>query len=115
MQEIKASPHLTELHQHLAVYISACDIADVFKQVKYKKLTTAEAKCRLLQAVSKFLELHKALYGTEHIKPKFAWLWLIALRMGDCEWFFDMFCIERQHQRARKQADTKKNKNQKKH
>ena len=72
VQEIKASPHLTELNQHLAVYISACDIVDVFKQVKYKSLTTAEAKCRLLQDASKSLELHKALYGTEHIKPKFA-------------------------------------------
>ena len=94
---------------HLAVYNAACDVIDVIKKVKHRQITTADAQPQLLTAYKCFLDLHKAQYGTRFIKPKFCWMWSIAMRIADSPWLFDMFAIERQHQRVRAQAELVKN------
>ena len=63
----------------------------------------------LLSGIAAWLELHKAKYGKGPIKPKYAWMWLFSKRLEDCEWLFDMFYVERQHQRIRAQAELVKN------
>ena len=97
------------LHPHVAVYIAACDIIDIIRLVKHRRLSTIDAKPRLLESIGKWFTLHKVQYGTRFVKPKFFWMWLIALRIADSEWLFDMFYIERQHKRVRPQAELVKN------
>ena len=97
------------LQEHAAVYIAACDIIDVLRKVKHRCLSTQEAKPRMVAAISKFMHLHKVLYGTGCIRPKFGWLWAIAFSIADCEWLFDMWCIERQHRRVKVQAELVRN------
>jgi len=97
------------LHPHVAVYIAACDIIDIIRLVKHRRLSTIDAKPRLLESIGKWFTLHKVQYGTRFVKPKFFWMWLIALRIADSEWLFDMFYIERQHKRVRPQAELMKN------
>ena len=86
---------------HLVVYIAACAIIDIIKRVKHRQLSTTEAKPLLLNAVGRWQALHKAQYGTQYIRPKHFWMWLISSRIDSAEWLFDMFYIERQHQRVR--------------
>ena len=104
--EAEDDPSATE---HLLVYLAASRIIDIIRRVKHRQLSTASAKPMLLRACGQWLDLHKTLYGTRHIKPKYAWMWLFSSRIADCEWLFDMFYIERQHQRIRPQAEPVKN------
>ena len=97
------------LQEHAVVYIAACDVIDVLRKVKHRCLSTQEAKPRMVASISKFMHLHKVLYGTVNIRPKFAWLLAIAFGLADCEWLFDMWCIERQHRRVKVQAELVKN------
>lgn len=99
------------LYPHLAVYLAACDVIDIIKAVKYRQVATADAKPRLLTALGRWQELHKAQYGERFIKPKFFWMWTFANRIADAPWLFDMFYIERQHQRVRPHAELVKNTN----
>ena len=98
-----------ELYPHLAVYLKACDVIDVIRFVKYRQLSTAAAKPRLLTALGEWQDLHKLQYGKRYIKPKNVWMWNIANRFADSAWLFDMFYIERQHQRVRPAAELVKN------
>ena len=91
------------LERHVAVYAAACKIIDIIKMVKHRRLSTREAKPRLLTAIGEWLELHKVQYGTAYIRPKFCWMWAIAKGMG--EWLFDTFYIERQHKRVKPHAE----------
>ena len=84
--------------QHLLVYLAASLMIDIIRRVKHRQLSTASAKPMLLRACGQWLDLHKTMYGTAHIKPKYAWMWLFSSRIADCEWLFDMFYIERHHQ-----------------
>ena len=95
--------------EHLLVYLAVSRIIDIIRRVKHRQLSTACAKPMLLSGIAAWLELHKAKYGKAHIKPKYAWMWLFSKRLEDCEWLFDMFYVERQHQRIRAQAELVKN------
>ena len=94
---------------HLLVYLAVSRIIDIIRRVKHRQLSTACAKPMLLSGIAAWLELHKAKYGKAHIKPKYAWMWLFSKRLEDCEWLFDMFYVERQHQIIRAQAELVKN------
>lgn len=98
-----------ELHEHVAVFLAACDIIDKVMLVKHRRMTTARAKPLLIAAATKWFDLHLVQYGTENVKPKSFWLRAIIDRFDDSEWLFDMFYIERQHQRVRPHAELVRN------
>jgi hypothetical protein len=97
------------LREHAAVYEAAYEVVRALTLVKHRRLTTVEAKPRLLAAVGRWQSLHQARYGTRYWKPKFFWLWSIARRVDAAEWLFDMFVVERMHQKVRPQAELVKN------
>jgi hypothetical protein len=106
LKEVEDTP---ALRPHVAVYVAACKIIDIIRLVKHRRLSTQDAKPRLLTAIGEWLDLHKVQYGTVFIRPKFFWMWAIAERIADTEWLFDMFYIERQHKRVKPNAELVKN------
>jgi hypothetical protein len=98
-----------DVEEHVAVYTAACAVIDVYKRIKHRRLSTAAAKPIILAAYEEWMKLHKALYGTSNIKPKFFWMWTVCRRISKEEWLFDMFCIERLHKRVRPHAEMIKN------
>jgi hypothetical protein len=106
IEEASDCPALLE---HCAVYSAACRVTDVFLGVKHRRTETARAKEALIGLVGEWQSLHKAKYGTRHFKPKFFWLWPITFDIASAEWLFDMFYVERQHKRVKRQAELVKN------
>ena len=93
----------------VVVFLAACEIIDLYKKIKHRRISTQCAKPLLRSALDKLANLHKVRYGTRYITPKFFWMDLICARLDDTEWLFDMFCIERQHQLVRPHAELVKN------
>jgi len=106
---IEESTDCPELLPHCAVYCAASEIADVFRNVKHRRLDTHSAKAQLIVAIKRWQELHKTQYGATCFKPKFCWIWSIALDLSSSDWLFDMFYVERQHRRVRAQVEPVKN------
>ena len=98
-----------ELKEHIVVYREAYRVMDLIKQIKYRRITTAEAKPLLTTAYSAWQLMHKQRYGVEHFTPKWAWMHSIIKRFDSHSWLFDMFYIERQHQRIRIHAEMVRN------
>ena len=94
---------------HTVAFRAASDIIDLLLRTKRGLLTTQELQPRLFEAIQLFFDLHKAAYGTQHIRPKFAWLWAIAQRVSLSRVLCDMFSIERQHKRVKIHAEHYKN------
>ena len=102
-----------ELAPNLESFFACCNVIDIFLKVKHRQMRLDEVTVDLLdEALSNHLRLHKAAYGTEHIKPKHHWLFDVAcrLRRRDLLWFLvDCFVLERSHLTARDVADNVKN------
>ena len=86
---------------HLDVYLAACEVIDLIREVEHRQLSTADAKPQVLAAIGHWNVLHRALYKKRYVKPKHFWMWLVAVRLADAEWLFDMFYAEGQHRRVR--------------
>jgi hypothetical protein len=97
-----------ELVAERASYDAACDIIDVILLAKRGTVELGEAARRLREAVVRHLELHKAVYGTEHLKPKHHWMFDVAdalerdSRLPSRAWtLVDAFVVERLHLRVK--------------
>ena len=106
IEEAKDCPRLL---QHCAVYSAACRVTDVFIELKHRRKETARAKEELLILIGQWQALHKVKYGTSHFRPKFCWLWSIALNLASTDWLFDMWSVERQHKRVKPIVEIVKN------
>ena len=95
--------------RHVAVYSAVCRIIDIIMAAKHRRLSTVAAQPMLYDAIARWQDLHKAVYGTRYIKPKHCWIWGVAEQFADFEWVFDMWCIERQHKWIRPLAEVVKN------
>ena len=62
-----------------------------------------------ISGIAAWLNVHKVKNGTAHTQSKGVMVWLFSKRLGGCEWLFDMFYVERQHQIIRAQAELVKN------
>ena len=102
---IHESMGVADAQPHLDVYLAACEVIDLIRAVKHRQLSTADAKPQVLAAIGHWNVLHRALYKKRYVKPKHFWMWLVAVRLADAEWLFDMFYVERQHRRVRPQAE----------
>ena len=98
-----------EVEEHIVVYSEACRVMDLIKQIKYRHITTVEARPLLESSYNIWLRLHNNLYGVEHFTPKWSWMHSIIKRLDSRTWLFDMFYIERQHQRIRMHAELIRN------
>ena len=103
-EEAKDCPELLE---HCAVYFAACKIIDIYIDVKHRRQDTATVKRELVVLIGNWQNIHKMKYGVVHFTPKFVWLWCIAFNLGP--WWFDMFYVERQHKRVKRQVEPVKN------
>ena len=95
------------LLEHCAVYAAACKVVDIYIAVKHRRQDAATAKHKLVVLIGNWQDLHKMMYGVVHFKPKFVWLWCIAFNLG--QWWFDMFYVERQHKRVKRQIEPVQN------
>ena len=97
------------LLEHCAVYSAACRVTDVFRDCKYRRLDTASASNKLPPLISTWQDLHKVKYGDRYWRPKFCWIWPIALDIALSPFEFDMWHIERQHRRVKPHAENVRN------
>ena len=102
----KSSP---EMDPHNEVFFAACYVANLFLEVKHRRMETRTAAELLLPAIERWQTLHKALYGSQHFKPKFNWIWSVAEQLAASPFLFDMFCVERQHRRVKRQVELVRN------
>mgnify|MGYP003313008692 CR=1 FL=1 len=98
----KSSP---EMDPHNEVFFASCYVVNLFREVKYRRMETRTAAELLLPAIERWQSLHKALYGSQYFKPKFNWIWSVAEQLAASPRMFDMFCVERQHRRVKRQAE----------
>ena len=103
---VEATTGHSELLEHCAVYSAACKVADVFREIRHRRLDTQTAGSELIALIGRWQDLHKAKYGTVYFKPKFFWIWSIALTIAESPVLFDMFFVERQHKRVKVHAET---------
>ena len=97
------------LPEHCAVYNAACRVTDVFRDTKHRRLDTQAAAEQLPTLINRWQELHKAKYGVAYFKPKFCWIWSIALDLASSDFHFDMWYVERQHRRVKVHAESVRN------
>ena len=105
----EAAHDCPDLRDHVAVYVLACQLTDVFRNVKHRRMSTADAKGKALHLIKAWQDAHKALYGEQHFRPKFNWVFAVALGLDRSPWLFDMFIVERQHQRVKCHAEAVRN------
>jgi hypothetical protein len=105
----EASQECPDLLEHVSVYSAACAVTDVFRNVKHRRLDTARARAELPNLIATWQQLHKLKYGKRYFRPKFFWLWPIALGLDKSKWLFDMFYVERQHKRIKPHAEAVSN------
>ena len=98
-----------ELYEHFVVYEEACRVVDLVKRIKYRRITTVNAQPLLQSAYSRYQELHKSLYGTDYFVPKSVWFHGFIKRIAAHSWLFDMFYVERLHQRVKPSAELHRN------
>jgi len=99
--------------QEVASFNACCQVVDVLLLTKRGHLTLAEGARRLRAATTRFLDLHKACYGSENLKPKHHWLYDIAEQWEnqhhDHECVPDAFLVEKEHLVAKPIADRVRN------
>jgi hypothetical protein len=91
--------------EHIESFNAACEVVDIMLRAKDGRMSTVEASRLLTLAATRHLDLHKACYGNERIKPKHHWIFDIALQLVDCEFVLDAFLIEKEHLLARECAN----------
>lgn len=74
-------------------------------RTKRGQVMPKEAGGKLRATLVRHLQVHKDLYGDEHIKPKNHWLLDCADFLEKDTFLFDAFVVERLHLRARAVAD----------
>ena len=90
--------HEEGMEPHVAVFRAICRAIDVIQMAKKGLLPMRRAGVQLKETLQRWLQLHKALYGERHIKPKFHWMFDVAEVMADGdELVMDQFVIERLH------------------
>jgi hypothetical protein len=93
-----------EVGGELEVFLAACRVVDVLLGAKRRRIALAQAAQLLRAANTDYITKHKALYGSQHIKPKTHWLYDIADQMGlaaeergEEAVLLDAFVVERIH------------------
>ena len=76
---------------------AACQILDLILLAKRGVSSVSDSSGALMGACIEHLRLHKAAYGTRHLKPKNHWLLDIPPQMSKNDVVLDAFVIERNH------------------
>ena len=92
-----------------ASFLAGCKVVDLLRLPKLHQLEVAEAEAMLTDAISDFMEKHKAAHGIEHIKPKHHWVLGVAISAFRHGMVIDMWIIERLHLRVKPEAELVRN------
>ena len=100
-----------ELRDEIKSFMACCRVVDVIVDAKRYATTMENGASLLEQRMTDFMTIHIAVYGAEYIRPKFHWIFDIAVQWRrDRDWFvFDCFCIERLHVTVKAVANNAKN------
>ena len=86
-------------------FLKMCHVIDEFLKLK----TGSSSNHRVLDLLRDFMDLHKACYGTEWIKPKHHFAFHNILSLQDDKVWLDCFVHERKHQVVKRAGTTIKN------
>ena len=92
-----------------ASFLAGCKVVDLLRLPKLHQLEIADAERMLTEAISDFMEKHKAAYGTDYIRPKHHWMFDVAISAFRHGMIIDMWIIERLHLRVKKEAELVRN------
>ena len=67
-----------DLAVHKASFDAACDVVDVLLQAKRGVVPLYLAAARGLEAMTRHMNAHRAIYGEDNIVPKHHWIWHMA-------------------------------------
>jgi len=93
----------------LASFDAACHCIDALQVAKRGVWASDVAVQRLERASAQFLQLHKAAYGTTHMRPKHHWIMDIPAQLRRDGCVLDMFIIERLHLQVKAIAENVRN------
>lgn len=74
-----------------------CRLVDILQAAKQLLISMEDASQLLLQTHEAYLRKHIEAYGTEHITPKFHWIFDIVMQLAVDPQLYDQFIIERLH------------------
>ena len=85
------------LRPHWDSFRACCEVVDLILAAKRGEISPRESASTLRRKVSRFLELHKACYGTGYMRPKHVWMHALADKWEQDDRVWDAFIIERMH------------------
>ena len=99
--------------QEVSSFNACCQVVDVLLLTKRGHFTLAAGARQLRAATTRFIDLHKACYGSENLKPKHHWLYDIASQWENQhhvhECVPDAFLVEKEHLVAKPIAERVRN------
>ena len=94
------------LQPELQSFFAMCKCVDILQQLKSSAAPSVDACNELRVAQRQHLLLHKACYGSEHIKPKNHYAFHIPDQIIRDGVLLDAFTLERKHKNAKRLATT---------
>ena len=95
-----------EIRQEVQSFLAACACVDLLQQLKYSTAPSEEMCTALLRATEHHLELHKACYGSQHVRPKHHYGMHLPSQIRRDGILLDAFTLERKHRNAKRIATT---------
>lgn len=98
-------PDDPRVQPHVEAFLAACKCVDVILLAKRGAISRTQARSSLVAAVSEHMRLHLAAFGDRLVRPKHHWAFDVAQQVGDSDYVFDAFIVERLHLRVKGIAD----------
>lgn len=93
------------VEKELASFAAACRCIDLLLLAKRGVAASGEVAEALARASAEHLELHKAAYGTAHLRPKHHWVMDVPAQLRRDGLVLDSFIIERIHLQVKSIAE----------
>ena len=94
-----------QIQAELASFLAACECIDVLQDIK-DTAASAEKCSALLLATRRHLQLHKAAYGSQHLRPKNHFALHLPAQILRDGMLIDAFVLERKHRCAKSIASS---------
>lgn len=93
------------IEKELASFAAACRCIDLLQVAKRGVAASGEVAAELARASAEHLEIHKAAYGTTHLRPKHHWVMDVPAQICRDGLVLDSFIIERIHLQVKSVAE----------
>ena len=102
-------PKDARVTRNVEAFLAACKVVDIVLLAKRGEASRPRAGAALVKAVAEHMRLHCLAYGDTCVKPKHHWAFDVAEQLGQRDYVFDSFIVERLHLRVKTVAERVRN------